>query len=477
MKQALGKIYDFLFSRLTVWTIAIMPLCILLVMVVYDRCYPELFRLSESGWVLGGLLFDVLLVYFTHRCYVKGNVSEKYLLIFSFAIANMLMLAVLLTFNTSPVSDYAVIYDAACNMANGNYDIYALPEWHYMSRYNYQTGMAVLESLFISVFGETTVPLKVLALICLNFTIFLTYRLAAKYFGKPASYYAVVLSATFYPVLVSVGQLTNNIVVIPLILWVLLLMDTGASLRRWLLIGLLIALISIFRPMGIIIIAVAVAVVVSQMVKVKKFRPALNLAAMLAVYSAVIFAFNSVMWQCRYLNKERGITTTALTYQKYIQGFFGNIFEPGKFKELGTLEKYNEYQRDLLFSQLKENPADAAFFTTKKMLHYLGDYDNRVEMTYNHDMSIWETAPVRQCVFFGWGQYAAIILFAAYGAILGYKRRKLNCFGSMQIYFVFIIYVYFLIEAYSAYRAEFYPALISFAGLGAAFAGKYKSLA
>lgn len=472
MKQVLSSIYNFLFSRLLVLTIAIMPFCVAIVMVVYDKFYPELFHFSEIGWFLGGMLFNILLMYITYRFFVKGKISEKYLLVFCFAVANALMLAVLMSFNTIPVSDYAVIYESACSMANGTYNIYDLPDWHYMARFNYQTGMAVLESLFIRVFGDTTVPLKIIALICLNFTIFLTFKVAAKYFGKSASYYAVALSSTFYPVFVSVGQLTNNIVVIPLILWVLLLMDKAGGIRRWLLVGFLIALISIFRPVGIIIIAVAIAVVVSQVIKNKGFRPILNLVAMFMMYGVVIFAFNSVMWNYSYLNSERGITTNALRYQKYIQGFYGNVFSQGKFEELGSLEKYNEYQRDLLFSHLRENPTGAAIFTTKKMLHYLGDYDNRVEMTYNHDLSVWRVSPVRQCVFFGWGQYAAIILFAVYGAILGYKRRMLNCYGSLQIYFVFIIYVYFLIEAYSAYRVEFYPALIAFAGLGSVLAGE-----
>ncbi len=456
----LSTTLDLLFKKLPVFTLCCFPLCVIATMVMYHCYYPESFNFNDLPWVLCGLAFYSGLLFLVKKVV---NINKGNIIVFgSLLVANAIMLTTLLTFDTTVVSDYAQIYDAALAMNDGTYNVHNIPWHNYMQIYPYQTGMAVVESWSLSIFGNTLVPLKIFALICINATIYLTYIVAKKYTTKDIAYFAIALSATFYPVLSTVGQLTNCIVVIPLILIVLLSLKADSSWHKWALAGGIIAIINFLRPIGIILLGVAVVVLLSHLSKKCLKHRLLNLSAIYIAYFAIILPINYALNQADYIDGD--ITSLNLKYKKYVQGICANP-EPLKMHDFSTREQFNDYQKIYLIDNLTHHSKESIVFVCKKMVRYVGDYDCRVEMTYNHDTNIWLKCPIRQFVMFGWGQYIMLIFFAIYGIIKNARYSRLNEITSFHIYFIFILYVYLLIEAFSGYRAEFYPILILFAAL------------
>lgn len=126
-------------------------------------------------------------------------------------------------------------------------------------------------------------------------------------------------------------------------------------------------------------------------------------------------------------------------------------------------EAYNGAMKKELSAHIAEKPVQTFIYVANKMVRYLGLFDYQFEMTYNHDVAFYTQYPVRALYCISWFQYIGILIFS----IIGYRRYTLRYSTDIyQIFFIGNTLVYFLIEAYSSYRFESYPFLITLAALG-----------
>lgn len=431
-----------------------------IVMIKYAVGYPENFSFAEAP-----IVFATIALYFICFRFIAFKAfSDKALLLVGFAVANVAMFVSLVSFDTEPCSDYKVIYNLACDMVNGDYDASALSPCNYLYIYNYQIGIASFISLIFRLFGINMLILQIFCLLLINLTLWLTYRIARKLCGSRAAVFSLLLFASFYPVLVTVNQFTNQHIALPLILLAL----ECISSRKWYLwasAGAITAVMNFLRSEGIIIIATALLYAIILICKERK-QPSLlksnilNILLLLAIYVFVQKGFDTLMQSADYY--DGCISKNNVPYFKFHKGLTG-YDQPEVYNFDCDVDSFNIWERQQVVDAVVKSPASTAAYVSNKMIRYLGEFDWKFENTYNHDSKYTLTYPVKAFVMFGWGQYLVVVFLALFGF---YFWRKSHLIDQYQIYYIGITTVYFLIEAFSSYRYESYPILFIFAGFG-----------
>lgn len=435
------------------------PVCFVILSFYYPAVYPDIVRLSELPWVIPGLVWYGLLFMWTSR---HRQTVERYggqLLVVGFILANAVMGAVLALVNTVPVSDYRMIWDTAEMMYSGKYDAALIPENYYLNIFNWKLGIAAFQSLVMRIFGPEMLVFQIMAVLLVNVTGLLVYVMTERYFGKVAAVVSAVAYLTYYPVLVSAGQFSDQHIAVPFIMIALILLDSD-SILRWAMAGLCVAMLNFVRPMGIILLLTAGVCLICRAVTLR--RTLAKGVAYYAVYYVAMLGFNQSMMYAGYA--DRPIDSPNLPWFKFdrgLTGFYDPIDLDGK-----PVEQYSEAEKEKVIDYVTHRPGDVAKYVVTKMVRYQGDFDYKVENTYNHDEKQWNRVPVKQCIFFGWGEYVALGIAGAIGFI-GFRRRHRGkpYITSWMIFYAGNFAVYFFIEAYSGYRYESYPFLFILASL------------
>lgn len=376
----------------------------------------------------------------------------KQVIITGLALANLLMAYFLVSFWTVPVSDYSNVFQIAIKMADGTYDIVHEKPYGYGYLYNWQTGMAFLESLIFKVIKPSSVPLKLLNVILINLTLILTYITVKTLGGKRRASFVFLLMSLFYPMIVSVGQISNQNVVAPLILWLILLIERN----RFFAAGIMVAIINFIRPLGIIlIIAVGVLLVVRLLSRQQGWKVILRQAVWFATpWIAVTVILNAAMLCLGYA--EGPMSSPTLPYFKFYQGLYieewNNPAE--KIESLGgDVEKYNEWTRDQVQEAYTRRPLETIANNFRKMTMLLGMYDWKFAYSYNQDFPEFTSPAIVFGVTIGWAEYILLLLLCLLGFGAYHKAHSLD---FVQILFIGMVCVYFFVEAWPDYRYDFY---------------------
>jgi hypothetical protein len=449
-KDLFHKCCDYIIKGIFLFSMLAMPVNMALYLIIYPEQFGPLQFIPFAIALLLGLLAFKLLS--------KKAIQDKALIWTGITVANLFMIGQLLVFDTIPVSDYAQIWAAAKEMAAGSFNIHQLPHNHYMYIYNWQLGISAIESVFIRIFGETTLPLKIFNLLLINLTLYLTYHLTRKIANHKAAVYAFTLFALFYPTLVTVSQFSNQHLVTPLIIATLLCLSN----RKWLIAGVLVAIINMIRPVGIILTIATIVMFVYDAVKNRKngnlHKYAIGIASFLVSLFAVQAMIDYGFMKLDYADAP--ISKAKIPYFKFDKGLTGYIY-PDLTPFDNDIDKYNAWQKQKVIDAVTKQPITTIVYVAKKMTLYLGCFDWKFEMTYNH-LNHYSTS-VKSFVAFGWGEYLLILICALIGFSYWCKRRPLSIF---HIFYIGITLVYLFIEAFSSYRYESYPILMAFAGIG-----------
>ena len=161
-------VYWSLMGILTVSLLAF-PICNYVLM----SSYPETFSYIEWIWVVGAIAL-IWLIWKSGRGFCLGSYWITPFKI-GFLFSNLVFITVLLTYDTQPASDWAFVWKAANEMANGHFSD-GVVKGTYMHEAPYQIGLAWIESFFIRIFGPTYLPLKLFNLILLNLITMVTYQ-------------------------------------------------------------------------------------------------------------------------------------------------------------------------------------------------------------------------------------------------------------------------------------------------------------
>lgn len=386
--------------------------------------------------------------------------QKRYVIPAGFFASNAIMIYVLCTANTIPVSDYYNITDMALTMSADGYDARELRYDSYGYIFNWQVGIAWLESVLFQIYRPSITLLKVFNLVIINLTLLLTYYTSKFLTNEKSALLSFLLICLFYPMLVSVGQLSNMNIAAPLILCLIILIKK----RYFLLAGILIPCISFIRPVGIIL---AIAVIclliynlVNRMIKFQTF--VVKVLIFIVPYITTTVAIDSMVMEANLATTP--VSRPTLPYFKFYQGLsikeWNNPIR--KIEEFDKdINKYNAWSKAEVIKAYTTTPVKTLGNNFLKMTMLLGMYDWKFAYTYNQIFPEFPTKEVSACVAFGWAQYIFLLLLCLQGYKNYYRR---HCVDYVQILFIGMVCVYFFIEAWPDYRYDFYTLMFIFAG-------------
>ncbi len=455
LTHASEKTIGFFGYSILVFSLVAAPICLF----VYCTDYSDVFSAVELLWLLPALL----LVFVTAKATdFMRHLSEKAFLGIMAASSIFISVSMILSYDTKPCSDYAMIYNAAEQMASGNFTSGTDPQ-HYMYIYNWQIGIAAFESLFVIVFGGGSfTALQAYNAILALTTQGLLYYTAKKKLGIITARYACVMAVLFLPWILSVPQFTNQNIALVLLLVGLLLLD-NEEIGMWAASGAVIGLMNVLRPMGIIVVLAALCQTVHSLFGKLTIKPFKRAMAFVLCYVVVVGGFDALFQAVDYT--DCGVSEARLTYFKFQKGLYGYNNELGDdLSEYGyDYGEYNAAMKAELFDKVIGNPIGTAVFVGNKMVRYLGLFDYKFEMAYNQNEEYYTQYPVKALYSTSWFQYLIVVALALWGLKSYRKKYRADVY---QIFFVGNTLVYVFIEAFSSYRFENYAILIIFAAEG-----------
>lgn len=210
------------------------------------------------AYMVGIAIVTILLAFLS-------NLLPKYVFItILFLLAFGLRLEWLLNINATNISDFKIMYDSALRAAKGDFSFTG--EGLYFARWGYQLGYTMYQALIIYLFGDGELAIKVINSIFSTGTVFFVYLIAKTLFNELAGRIAGILYAIFIPSIVLSSVLTNQHLATFLfyLAFYLVIRYYESNKYMWGLIGLLIALGDIIRPLGsVILIALGIYVAIT----------------------------------------------------------------------------------------------------------------------------------------------------------------------------------------------------------------------
>ncbi|MCL1842493.1 MAG: hypothetical protein FWF79_01640 [Defluviitaleaceae bacterium] len=161
-------------------------------------------------------------------------------------------LTFVLNVHTQPVSDFALLYNAAVSVASGDFSV--LHESLYFQTWAYQTGFVAFQAFFIRFFGAGITFLKVVNVLFIVVTNLLVYALARKFVSEAKARCIGCMYMVFPGILFLSPVLTNQHAANALfLLGIFIYLNKNGTLwaERA---GLVFALGNAIRPMAIVII-------------------------------------------------------------------------------------------------------------------------------------------------------------------------------------------------------------------------------
>ncbi len=452
LKNASEKTVGFFEYAILVFSLLATVVCLF----VYCKSYSNVFSAVELLWLVPtGLL---VLGTFKAVKYMQ-RLNERVFLGIMAATSVALSVLMILSYDTKPCSDYAMIYRAAQDMANGSFTSGTNPE-HYMYVYNWQIGIAAFESVLLRVWNSFSCLQIFSAVLALGMQGLLYYTVKQRS-GELSARYAAMLSVLFLPWVLSVPQLTNQNIALVLLLVGLLLLDKETC-SSWSAAGAVLGFMNVLRPMGIIVILTALCKVVYEQFEKPSLKVLKRVAVLVLCYVVVIGGFNALFKAVDYT--DGSVSEARLTYFKLQKGLYGYNDPISDLERYGyDYGAYNDAMKAELAEKVLGSPIETAVFVGNKMVRYLGLFDYKFEMTYNQNSNYYTEYPVKALYSTSWFQYIAVVALALIGLKAYRKKQRLDVY---QIFFIGNTLVYIFIEAFSSYRYENYAIIIMFAAEG-----------
>lgn len=401
----------------------------------------------------------ILLVVFTNR-FIKDKYFTLFLVLISFISRFIWILVV----ETPPISDFGLMYYAATQAANGDY---GFAQTGYFTTWVYQLGYTMYQAVIISIFGEGTFFIKLFNIFYSVGTAYLIYKIATKLFNPTAGKIAGLTYAIFIPNIVMASVLTNQHLATFLFYlgFYLFIRYWETNKFIWLVVGVLLALGDIARPLGsLILLAMGIYLFVEYFLNKKngmKWRTIKYFSGVLVVYFAVHLAISQLFISL-------DITEYELSNRdplwKFVLGF--NHETKGRYSasdaeyvgqfEVG--EERNEVELELIkerLSNIKELPM---LFNEKFKLMW-GANDDSIFWSIGHfsKPDIMQALQKVERLF-----YAFIVFFGAISC-LSLLRSKNPINNSLHLFVLLIlgyVAVHLLIEIQTRYRYFIIPSFV-----------------
>lgn len=448
-------------KTISIFTISILVLTLISFMVtniVYMVKYSDEFSVFEWIWCP----VACALVYLTYKLgNILSNLPKCWLFIVGGVVSNIFYLYFLLSFETYPCSDWAEVWKAAQQMANGTFRD-GVVNGTYMHEIPYQIGLAYIESLFIRLFGTSYIVLKLFNLFLMNLIGLYVYHFALRKGSQSVACYSYLAASCFLCWSMTAPQFTNHslgfiFLYLSLYLWEKkrLVYCAGS--------GVALALLNFIRPMGALVIVAYLCSSIYDIILTRRIsKTTLHFFICIACYVCCTGSLDSLMLNLGYTDTRISQTSRNM-YHKITYGTYESKVD-GTIRNYDyDYDAYDKAYREEIISTIKDHPKELTIAIANKMCRYLGCFDYGFEMTYNHDKNIWTKYPIKAIYSVQWFQYIMYIVLALFGYLI---YRKKNIIDVYQIFFIGNTLVYIFVEAFTTYRFENYFYVLFLVGYG-----------
>ena len=253
-----------------------------------------------------------------------------------------------------PVSDFQIMYDAACGLARGNN---VMNDSYYFHRWPYQSAFVAWMALWIRLFGADVFFFQMTNCLCGAGTAVLVYGLARR-FASPQGARAAGVLYLLYPGSVLLAPVLTNQHLSELLLLAALYLAAGEGkdLRRDLgqkaAAGLLLALSNAVRPSAVVAVLGSAAVLLLTLFRWKELGRAELLSAAagtLTVIGVYFLVGEGLSWLVRVTELNRNGLVSNVPQWKFILGL-----------NQETAGEYSQADADIVFASDQLNEIQAA---------------------------------------------------------------------------------------------------------------------
>lgn len=412
------------------------------------------------------ILLIVGFVFFFHKL-----IGPKIFLTVLIVLAFSLRLGWVLWIPTPIESDFSMLYTAAIEATKGDFSFSEKP---YFQMWVYQIGFTMYQAFVISIFGESPFILKLLNIFYSVGSVVLVYFIGRVLFNEAAGRVAGLFYATYVSAIVMCSVLTNDHLATFLYLagFYLLIKTKELSWKKGAVIGLLIGLGNIIRPIGVIILmAVFLYYLVYKgiaMLKADKSARVRTVSSLAAIFAGYFLIMNLVS----YSFIAAGVTEYPLSnrapHWKFVlglnhetEGWYSNE-DASYMGQFPIGEERNEALKALVMERL-EDKGQVAILMQKKLRGLWGYRDTAVNWSMSNVFK-GELKPNLQSAEHA--MYTSLMFLATLTILIAWKRKMLSSMNFLYIVLIGFILIHLLIEIQTRYRFFAIPLIAIIAGGG-----------
>lgn len=383
---------------------------------------------------------------------VKDN---KKFVLYLFITASIVRLLWIICVDTNPTSDFKIMYDAALELVNGNYE--SVFNNGYLNVWVYQLGFTGYLALILKLFDNSLFMVKLVNVMIVSLISIIIYFSAKKLVNEKIARIPAILYALYVGSIANTSVLTNQHLATLLFYVAILLILSDVNRKfKWILVGASIALGEIIRPEGsIVILALLLFLIFKDITNIKKVGKSLLefigiLVIIFTITKIVSFGFINVgitqyelsnrdpLWKfvCGFNHDTKG------TYSEEDSNYLGQFGGIGKERERAEINLIKER-----LSQPKKLTLTLAYKYT--VMWALNDTSLQLAFTDNVDKpELYDITLKLEKI-----QYIIIAIMFMFGIINIIKRKE--GFSKNHIYLIiFLGYLlaHLLIEVQPRYR-------------------------
>lgn len=390
--------------------------------------------------------------------------------IYLFIISLIIRVGVVLLINTTPMSDFSVLYNASLSIVKHDYSFNNDLYFYYWA---YQIGFVFMQSLFLKI-CNSILFLKILNAIVTSGICVLIYYIAKEFMHER---YAKVVSI-FYMLMIFpltyVTVLTNqhmSTFLIYLAIYIIVSKNIKISeLKRYLIVGILLSIANIIRPEGIIVIF-SIILYLLLLLRRNNIKDTLKkIVVLLASYYLLLFVVSKLFIFTGI--GPYGLTNNA-PYWKFVLGF--NHETVGRYTNDDTYVLGNrEVANELIKTRVLTSPKKLIklFINKSNIFWNTSTLDWSLIEFYDEDITLLNKSINVSSIAYRLNMYNQDCLFIMYSfVIIGVytyiKKKDYNKSIILLINLVFVTFgVYLLIEIQPRYSYFIEISTVILMGLG-----------
>lgn len=364
-----------------------------------------------------------------------------------------------LNMNTKPVSDFALIYNAAQSVAGGDYS--ALHSSTYFRVWGYYTGFVLFEAFWVKL-GAGVTTFKLINCVVLTITNVLVYLIARRISSEKNAQiigllYAMYPATYIYAPVLTSQHLANMFLFLGIYVWV-----SHQNVKAAIVSGFILALGNAIRPIGIIVICALGFACVLTMVNEKEIKSRVwHLIAVLGTYFVIGYLLSAIIIV---LDINPSGLDNKCPQWKFIEGL--NLDTGGGYSDTdadyvfgGEYEEISNRADELLAERISELSFERFIDLLETKVEYMWGSQESVGWTFMWEVSeldmkiIGTTSAPQLLTDFASGLYCMIFALAAV-ALFQNVRKSVVPEALLLVSLVFLLYfgAHLLIEVQIRYR-------------------------